>query len=136
MPTRVAKKQRRYKVFEILPKMKSNYDLITLAAQKQGLFSDGLSRNFVKGRSRFHLLSELNQTVADLPLVCLDDELLEEFRRLSYEAELALQPSIASSQHNAAFDKAVTRKKFCNVDAEKLLQDEHWRSYIAAMQPK
>ena len=117
-----------------------NYDLIALAAHKQGLIYDGVSRNQAKSKSKVFLANVLNQSISDLPNLCLGDDgeggpqmLLEEFRNISYHAERILQPSLVDG-HDEAFDKYAAKKKFCNVDGHKLLlQNEHWKKYMSVL---
>jgi hypothetical protein len=107
------------------------YDMVATAAHKEGLLKEGCSRRNAKLSIRRHQEEVLNLTASDFPLVCWSADMLEEFRQLSYEMELALQPSIASD-HDEAFKKAVSKKKFCAVDAEKVLQEEGWRSFFSS----
>jgi hypothetical protein len=132
----------------VLPKVKNpsaadqiHYDTIAMAAYQRGWIAEGLARNTVKGKIREYLLllnSNTNTTTTtardDLPMTCMSDDLLEEYRRTSYEMEVKLQPSMAPS-HDEAFWRAVAAKTFCNVDTERLLREEGWRSFFTSLRP-
>ena len=109
--------------------------MIAVSAWKFGLIKDDrLTRNMVKKSIQARIENDLKMTASALPMICMHKKLLEEFRELSHQFEVALQPSIAVS-HNEAFDKADSKQKFCAVDTQKLFEDQKWRTFFSSLTP-
>lgn len=56
-----------------------------------------------------------------LPLKCLDDAQLDDFLKRTLEYERRLFPDKQSTALETSFQEADLKKKFCNLDAERLL---------------
>ena len=110
------------------PSKSFEYDLLAVAAHNLGLIpmDKELTRPTVAAFLEKHLLRFINKTADDLPLQCLNDTQLQVFLNRSLDYEKQMYPSQAddtTSQHKSAFAEASMKKKFCNLDHDRLLAD-------------
>jgi len=117
------------------PSVAINYDMLATAAYEAGVI-DKLTtweRWEVSDKIQRHQERVLKRTVNDFPLLCLPNETLNEFNRLSWRLEQYLFPEEDEQdhqQHQNGFAKSVAKKKFCWIDTYKTLSDPIWRSFF------
>lgn len=123
------------------PSLYLDYDRLAVEAYQRGLLpnSTSLSRRDVASALEEAFESRKVSTgsagereiagikIDEIPLVCPSDTELEGLISLSTAFERRLFPDVAPGrqhQHESAFAEAVRSKKFCNIDVEKLVQNE------------
>ena len=120
------------------PSKSFEYDLLAVAAHKHGLLVNiEIGRPTVAALTEKHLLQFLNKTVDELPFQCLNDTQLRVFLNRSLEYEKQMYPYQAEDitfQHKAAFIEASKKKKFCNIDHDKLLTDKAVQDFFSELQ--
>lgn len=106
------------------PSRNFDFDILAIAAHKKG-FTGKLSRPLVAKYAEKHLKQYLEGTHRELanplPLKCLDDAQLDDFLKRTLEYERRLFPDKQSTALETSFQEADLKKKFCNLDAERLL---------------
>ena len=111
------------------------HDQIALTAYQMGLITnENVTRSSARNQIFTRITKDLQIPYSEFPITCMEGDDLEALRRFSYENELRLAPSMAT-EHDQAFEIFVSKKKYCNVDAAKILEDEGWRSFLSSMHP-
>jgi hypothetical protein len=101
------------------------FDLIVLAARTAGLIDPKLTRGFIRDEVQKH--AKTLDPNYSLPLKCLSTVQERELYKLS--AMLAdVMPVNASV--DSSFGSAVSSKKFCGPDTEKVLADKNWADFF------
>ena len=114
-----------------------DYDMLATAASDKNLIDPlSLTRPNVASKIKTHIEVDLGMNVVDLPLVCptLDSAML--LYNISLAQEMKLFPDRGeedSAKLNATFHKRLETKKFCNVDVDKLLQDDGWKKFFRSL---
>jgi hypothetical protein len=104
------------------------YDLILLAAHRKGLIDPSLKRAFI--RDEVEKYADTLDPNYSLPIKCLSK--VQERGLYKLSAMLAdVMPVNASV--DSSFGDAVSRKKFCGVDTEKVLADKNWVDFFLAL---
>lgn len=109
------------------PSKHFDYTGIVIAAKKQGILSLKVGRTIAEKEIERYHREVLNQTMEDLPQLCLSGAKLQSFRQVSYDLERQVMPSMLASHDEAFFKKL---KNLCTVDASKVLEDPGWRSFV------
>jgi hypothetical protein len=101
------------------------FDLIVLAARTAGLIDPKLTRVFIRDEVQKH--AKTLDPNYSLPLKCLSPVQERELYKLS--AMLAVVMPINASV-DSSFGSAVSSKKFCGADTEKVLADKNWADFF------
>ena len=76
-------------------------------------------------------MTELETDILDLPRLCLSSERLEELKRRSWDAEMAMaEPPRSREEFERDFNKA--SKRYCTLDPDKALDVDWVRSYLGS----
>jgi len=108
------------------PSRNLDYDRLVLKAHERGLLSKNASREEIGLLTEKNLLKKLNTTIDNLPLTCVKKSQLLNLLEVSLKYEQQLfpdQPKEATIQHSSAFHEASKKKKFCNLDTDKIIED-------------
>lgn len=111
------------------PSLPLDFDILAVKAREQGLVPNAkhlTRRNVASYVEQAFQTGLVFENATQIPHVCLDDVQLEQLfhKSLSYERSVFPETNSARLQrHRTGFDEAVKRKKFCNMDSDKLLQD-------------
>jgi hypothetical protein len=108
--------------------------LALLAADMKWMNKSRISRHQFVLNIQEHNENTLNQTWRDFEVVCPPRVDMEAFLDLSLSKERAILPAFAKDheeEHRAKFWQAVQKKKFCWIDALRVLQEEPWREFLS-----
>lgn len=117
------------------PSRNFDYDRLAVKAHEQGLLVNltTVARFKIAEMTENYLLRKLNTTINNLPLVCLDKTQLQDLLEKSIRYENQIYPGQSKDvaiRHESSFFDAVERKKFCNFDTDKLIQDDAVRTFF------
>jgi hypothetical protein len=108
--------------------------LAMLAADMNWMNTSRISRHDFVLTMQEHNENTLNQTWRDFEVVCPSRAEMEAFLNISLAKERAVLPAFAKDHEEelrAKFWQAVELKKFCWIDALRVLQKEPWRDFLS-----
>ncbi|VEU44751.1 unnamed protein product [Pseudo-nitzschia multistriata] len=117
------------------PSKNFDYDRLAVKAHERGLLvnQSATLRFEIAQIAEKYLLQKLNKTKDSLPFVCLNQTHLESLLQKSLQYEREIYPDLseeATKHHEEAFFKAFERKKFCNFDTDKLIEDNAVQNFF------
>jgi protein-arginine kinase len=114
-----------------------NYDILATTAYSAKLIRTPkkTTRRHVIQAIKHRQEQVLNKTINDFPLVCLENATLNRIIDLSVTMEKRLFPdTLNETKHREGFATAVHHKKFCSINARKLLdQDMDWWLFLSSL---
>merc|ERR1719416_8066 len=117
--------------------MPLDYDMLATAASKRSLFDLTLKRARVANMIKEHHEKELGLKVQDFPLICPVEEKTEKLFGVSLAQEKRLFPGRTKEEGHerlrAAFEKRMDQKSLCNIDVDKVLEDESWIKFFKSL---
>ena len=116
------------------------YDaIVTEAAAREWFDKSKFDRHQVVLALRDYFEQERGENPNDLPLVCPNTTQLEVLleRSLVKEEQILTRPIAETmrDEHIKGFWKAVQKHKFCWIDVDKTLEDDHWREFFSEIVP-
>jgi hypothetical protein len=116
------------------------YDALAVAAVEKGLLTNQLQRKSAGTQiAEFHK-TVMNQSLSEFPLLCMTQDENHEYLNYSLAIEERLLPEFyRSSQGKAAHTKEfwenVEKKKYCWIDTDSVLLNQHWQRFFSNMKP-
>ena len=118
------------------PSVPLHYDFIAVEGCQRGYINGtAISRTMARDLIHKHQETDLSLKAKDLPLVCPNEEVLNHILKLSLEDEKILREDEwdheHAEQHVRGFWKAANeKKKYCMVNATKVMEDEKWVGFL------
>ena len=110
-----------------------DFDRLAVAAHQEGLFKN-MSRGKIRKMAEKYLLAKLNTTLDRLPRVCPEETQLQEILNNSLKYKRQVFPEKwsekASRKLKLAFEEAEAQGMFCNMDTDKLMEDDAVRKFF------
>jgi hypothetical protein len=119
-----------------------HYDMLAVAAHEQGLLDHtDMTREMVRDAVQLYCEAKKWTSIDDFPLDCLSDSKMDSFLDESLRQASILQPYFANPRESSSgvsleaeirtgFQDFREKKMFCSVDAERALEEEHWRQFF------
>jgi hypothetical protein len=104
------------------------YDLIALAARKEGLIDPKLTRGFIRDEVQKHAKTLDANYI--LPLKCLSTVQEQGLYKLSAMLADVMPVNITV---DSSFGAAISGEKLCGVDTEKVLADKNWVEFFLTL---
>jgi hypothetical protein len=104
------------------------FDLIALAARKTSLVDPSLKREFIRAEVQKH--AKTLDANYSLPLKCLSTVQGQELYKLSAMLADVMPVNITV---DSSFGAAISGKKLCGVDTEKVLADKNWVDFFLTL---
>ena len=118
------------------PRVNLNYSILAEVAAKHNLISSAKheKRKVVLTIQSYHR-NTLRLSPNDFPLICLNENELDELLKISLNFEERLLPEFyastnGKSEHIQKFHDAVNEKQFCTINAEEVLKNETWKEFF------
>jgi len=117
------------------PSVPLHYDFIAVKGCQIGhINGTAISRAMARHLIKKHQETDLSLKANDLPLVCPNEDVLKHILKLSLEDEKKLREDEWNreheEQHVRGFWKAAEKKKFCMVNATKVMEDDKWVAFL------
>lgn len=114
-----------------------DYDRLVRAAYRAGLLGEDVTLQEALDAVVYRQETILEASIHDLPLVCMSGDTLDMILDMSLEAERTFFPDWFASPFGeddlrARFESA-TLTKLCNVDVNRVLEDEGWRDFFRSL---
>jgi hypothetical protein len=122
-----------------------HYDMLAVAAHEQGLLdhTNNMTREMVRDAVQVYCEAKKWTSIDHFPLDCLSDLEMESFLDESLRLASMLQPYFANPREisssvvsledeiRTGFQSFREKKKFCSINAERALEEEHWRQFFS-----
>jgi hypothetical protein len=113
----------------------AQYDRITKAAQRKGMFStynlQELNRYNVTLAIQDRVEMHLGMTFTDLPQVCLNEEEINEILALSIQyGRGVFKDDFDENELRKSFHRYKRKKSFCAVDVDAVISDDAWAQFL------
>jgi hypothetical protein len=120
------------------PAFKYPYDMIVMAAFRQGILSSRVPRTLAFDAVEALQEYRLGLTQNDYPMICMPETDLNRIFELSLIAEKSILGEFEGQyeKHWEGFQKYVAKKKFCHIDTDKVLEDERLRRFLTVVNEK
>lgn len=117
------------------------YDMLAVAAHELGLLEHTiLSREMVRDAVEEYCEAKKWTNIDDFPLDCLSNAEMDSFFEESLRQASMLSPYFTNPQEDSiqdeirsGFQEFRNKKKFCSINAERALEEEHWRHFFLSM---
>jgi hypothetical protein len=118
------------------------YDMLAVAAHEQGLLDHtNMTRAMVRDAVQLYCEAKKWTSIDDFPLDCLSDPKMDSFLNESLRQASMLQPYFVNPRESSSgvsleaeirtgFQDFREKKRFCSVNAERALEEEHWRQFL------
>lgn len=120
------------------------YDMIAVQAHEEGLLAQtNKSRGEIRDRVQQYCENHGLKELADFPLDCLTSEEQAHFLDQSVRQAQLMGPYFVNGDREGkknlkeeirtGFAQFAQKKQFCSVDASKLVQQDHWRTFFSRL---
>jgi hypothetical protein len=113
----------------------NEYNRITQVFHREGLPGDAIKPEYIAAHARYYLEKELGQSVLDQPMVCPSqlevNHILE--TSLKMERQMFTGRVITAEEetnHRLGMKDFIDKKRFCNVDVNRVVHDPGWKAYM------